>query len=129
MSDIDRRLFLTALATAAANLPAAPALAQPARPKQPAETPRKGGNFGFEDVIKRAREISEAPFDATIPPLPPQLANQSWDAWREIRFRPDKALLANSPSRFRLQLFHLGHLFKKPVTINTVRDRIATPMP
>ena len=127
---LDRRQILALLASVAAG--AGPAFAQQQTPqRQRAQEPAAAqrGTFGYEDVIKRARELSESPFDSVVPPLPPQLENQDWDAWREIRFRPERALLAGGPGRFRLQLFHLGHLFKKPVTINTIRDRIATPIP
>ncbi len=124
---LDRRQLLTLLAAAGV---AVPAKAQaPQQRQRPAEAAPQRGTFGYEDVIKRARELSESPFDPVVPPLPPQLENQDWDAWREIRFRPDRALLGGGPGRFRVQLFHLGHLFKKPVTINTIRDRIATPIP
>ncbi len=30
---------------------------------------------------------------------------------------------------FRLELFHLGHLFKRPVTVNVLRDGIPAPIP
>ncbi|MFV0281613.1 MAG: glucan biosynthesis protein [Rhodoblastus sp.] len=92
-------------------------------PKQSAPTPR----FSFEDVVKRARELSEAPFDATIARLPDGLETLDFDGWRDIRFRPEKAFFGNSP--FRLHVFHLGHNFRRPVTINLIRDGIATPIP
>jgi glucans biosynthesis protein len=38
-------------------------------------------------------------------------------------------MLANGGGPFRLQLFHLGHLFKRPVIINIMRDGIPTPVP
>jgi glucans biosynthesis protein len=85
--------------------------------------------FDFEDVIRRARDLAAAPFDANPPPLPDSLNKLDFDAWRDIRFRPDKSFLASPGSRFRLQLFHLGHLFRRPVTVNTIRDGIATPIP
>ncbi len=129
MHSFDRRRFLTMLAATALSAERASAQTAPQRPRPAAEAAPQRGTFGYEDVIKRARELSESPFDAVVPPLPPQLENQDWDAWREIRFRQDRALLGGGPGRFRLQLFHLGHLFKKPVTINTIRDRIATPIP
>ena len=79
--------------------------------------------------MRRARDLATAPFDAAIPPLPDALNKLDFDAWRDIRFRPDKAFLAGNGSQFRLQLFHLGHLFKRPVTINIIRDGIPTPIP
>lgn len=101
----------------AAALPAT-ALAQQAAP-----------HFSMEDVLRRAREIAAAPFDASVPPLPEVIAKLDFDGWRDIRFRPDKALLGAGGGRFRLQAFHLGHLYKRPVTVNIIRDGIAAPIP
>ncbi len=121
MSEFTRRSFMTAVATTGA----LPALGQ-----SPAATPaNSGGRFTYDDVIKRARELAAAPFDSSVPTLPENLAKLDFDAWRDIRFRSDKAMLGNTGGPFRLHMFHLGHLFKRPVTINTMRDGIATPVP
>jgi periplasmic glucans biosynthesis protein len=92
-------------------------------------TPPASLRFGMDDVLRRARELAAAPFDASVPALGDFLAKLDFDAWRDIRFRPDKAIFASTPSPFRLQTFHLGHLFKRPVTINIIRDGIAAPIP
>jgi glucans biosynthesis protein len=97
-------------------------LAQSAPPARPP-------SFGFEDVVRRARELAAVPFDTAPPPLPEPLKRFDFDTWRDIRFRPDKAFLNFPGSLFRLQLFHLGHLFLRPVTVNTIRDGIPTPIP
>ncbi len=62
-------------------------------------------------------------------PLPAPLASLDYDAWRDIRFRPDKALLGDLDGPFRLQLFHPGFLYTRPVTVNVVRDGVPTPIP
>ncbi len=101
--------------------------AQRQRPQQEPPTPQRG-NFGYEDVIKRARELSESPFDSVVPPLPPQLENQDWTpGGNPLPSRQVPCWLPPGPGRFRLQLFHLGHLFKKPVTIT--RSATASPRP
>jgi Periplasmic glucans biosynthesis protein len=79
--------------------------------------------------VRRARDLATADFDTASPALPEALNKLDFDAWRDIRFRPDKAFLAANGSKFRLQLFHLGHLYRRPVTINTLRDGIPTPIP
>jgi glucans biosynthesis protein len=122
MSDLNRRTLLsTFAAVSTSTLLPQPALAQ----NQPAPAPR----FGYEDVVRRARELAGAPYDSTPPRLPEELEKLDFDTWRDIRFRADKALLASSGGPFRLQLFMLGHLFKRAVTVNTIRDGIATPIP
>lgn len=111
-----------AIASAALGFRADRLLAQDALPNQPPK-------FGYDDVVRRAQDLAGAPFDATPPVLPQPLSGFDFDAWREIRFRADKALLNFPGSLFRLQLFHLGHLFQRPVTVNTIRGGIPIPIP
>jgi glucans biosynthesis protein len=96
---------------------------------RPAGAQGMGGpsGFAFETVIKRAQDLSSAPFDGALPTLPEPLAHLDFDAWRDIRFQADKAFFGTS--RFKLQTFPLGHLYRRPVTINLIRDGIATPIP
>ena len=61
---------------------------------------------------------------------PDAIANLDFDAWRDIRFKSDKALLGQQVNaNFRLELFHLGHLYKRPVVVNVLRDGIPAPIP
>ncbi len=128
-----RRRFLEVLASLAALAPAT-ALAQGAAP-QPGSAPPAPGSvpapprFNHDMVVRRARELAESAFDGAIPPLPEPLAKLDFDAYRDIRFRGDRALLANSNTAFRMQMFHPGFLFQRTVTVNVVRDGIATPVP
>ena len=87
------------------------------------------GNFGYTDVVRRARDLAAAPFDGSMPALPDAFANLDYDAWRDIRFRTDKSLLGSAGGNFRLELFHLGHLYKRPVVVNVLRDGIPAPIP
>lgn len=107
---------------ASAQIPGA--LAQGAS-RAPARRPR----FTFEEVIARARALGQAEYQAPSEQLPAELAALEWDVWRNIRFRPSVRLLRGKNSRFSLQMFHLGHLFRKAVTINTIREEIAVPVP
>lgn len=99
------------------------ALAQTAPSSAP--TPR----FGYDDVVRRARDVAAAPFEAVPPALPAPLQNLDFDAWRDIRFRPDRALLGATGGAFRMHLFHLGFLFTRPITVNIVRDGVPSPVP
>lgn len=132
MADLNRRSLVQSLiASGVLIADAHPLRAQtqhaPAPSAPPASVPIL--KFDFEEVLRRARELSTAPFEANPQPLPEALNKLDFDAWRDIRFRPDKAFLNNSGSQFRLQLFHLGHLFRRPVIVNTIRDNIPTPIP
>ena len=80
-------------------------------------------------MVRRARELSAAPFEAPSAQLPEPLNRLSFDDYRDIRFRPEKALLASGSGPFRMQLFHLGFLYQRPVTVNVIRDGVPTPVP
>ncbi len=126
MHDLSRRALLVSLAAASGARFMASAAAQTDAPQAAAGAPAP---FGFPDVVKRARDLAAAPFDGSIPPLPDGLANLDFDAWRDIRFKSDKLLLGQEGANFRLELFHLGHLYKRPVVVNVLRDGIPAPVP
>jgi len=131
MTGLSRRSLLGALFAASAGLALRfPAFAQsgPIRPGGDKPAPEKPPAFGFEDVLKRARELSSRDHIGASTPLPEELARLDFDRWREIRFRADKAPLGEKGSRFRLQLFHPGHLFQRAVAINLVQDGRAEPI-
>ena len=124
MFEIDRRKFVASVALALG-----PTLAGRANAQQPpAAAPNGASGFSHDDVLRRARELASVPQGAP-PALPEPLAKLDQDAWRDIRFRPERALLSSSNSAFRLQTYHLGAHFRRPVTVNVIRDGIATPMP
>ena len=127
MHDPTRRALLASLAAAAGARLIEPATAQNNAPPPAAGAPPP---FGYADVVARARELAAAPFDASIPALPDGLANLDFDAWRDIRFKSDQPPLLGQPgANFRLELFHLGHLYKRPVIVNVLRDGIPAPIP
>src|SRR3954451_15902355 len=72
--------------------------------------------FRYEDVVRRARDLAGAPFDAAVPPLPEPLNRLDFDDYRDIRFQPERALLGSAGGPFRMQMFHLGFLYTRPVT-------------
>lgn len=115
---------LAALSVISAVLPAIPSLAQNA--------PQTGSGpepFRFEDVLKRAREVSAIPFEANSSPLPDPLNRLDFDTYRNIRFRPDRALQTAADGPFRMQMFHLGFLYQRPVTVNIIKEGVPTPVP
>lgn len=119
MNRITRRQMVGALAAAGAQL------ALPARGQAPGSAPK----FGFDDVVARARDLAGAPFEDAIPRLPDPFDSLEYDLWRDIHFKGDHMLLPNSNGGFRLQTFHRGFLYRRPVTVNTIRDGIPTPVP
>ncbi len=97
----------------------------------PAQMARPPGNsrFSFAEVVSRATQLASVPFEGQLPPLPEELTKLDFDQWRQIEFRSAKPLLGGTGSAFHLELFHLGHLYKRPVVVNTIRDGIPTPVP
>jgi glucans biosynthesis protein len=128
MIEITRRKLIGALAAASApqtglQLAAmGTALAQAGGAQKP---PR----FGFNDVLGRAKELAGAPFEDPPPRLPEAFDKLDYDSWRDIRFQPERALLANGGGLFRLETFHLGFLYRRAVTVNLIRDGLASPIP
>ncbi len=121
MGMANRRGFIASLALAGL---APMARAQTTSAAPPAGPPR----FSFEDVVRRARDLSTAPL-APAPALPEPLARLDPALAREIRFRPERAFLAGEGSQFRLETMHLDGRSARPVTVNLIRDGIATPIP
>ncbi|WP_452101172.1 glucan biosynthesis protein [Camelimonas abortus] len=85
--------------------------------------------FSYQDVVKRARELAALPYAPPPSQAPEALAKLGFDQWRDIRYRPDKALPVGQGGVYRMQMFHLGFLFQQAVTVNVVRDGVATPVP
>lgn len=98
-------------------------LAPQAAPVQP--TPR----FGYDDVVRRARDLAALPYEQPRQELPAQLSSMNFDQYRDLRFRSDRAFLAQSGSAFRMHMFHLGFIYLQPVVVNVVREGIATAIP
>jgi glucans biosynthesis protein len=120
MYQLTRRSAVQALIAAGA---ASSAAAQ----QQPGAPPLNP--FRFEDVVRRARDLAAAPYEANLQPLPEPINRLDFDAYRDIRFRPERALLASGGGPFRMQMFHLGFLFTRPVTVNIIRDGVPAPVP
>jgi glucans biosynthesis protein len=121
MQTLNRRALLVSVVAASGAR-----LIGPAFPQQPAAAPASPA-FGYDDVVKRARALAAADFDGSFPKLPEQLDTLNFDAWRAIRFKSDKPLLGQPGASFRLELFHLGYLYKRPVVVNVLRDGIPAP--
>ena len=73
--------------------------------------------FGLADIDQRAKALAAKDYVQPKNALPAALRELNYEQYRDIRFRPDKAFFANSGGPYRLQLFHVGHLYRRPVTI------------
>ncbi|MFT3858657.1 MAG: glucan biosynthesis protein G [Aquabacterium sp.] len=64
--------------------------------------------FGFDDVDRLAKAQATQAWRAPANALPPELKALNYDQYRDIRFKPDRALWRKEGLPFELMFFHLG---------------------
>ena len=106
---LNRRSVLQGSAALAATLAASGAMAQEAR-MGPAEAMR------FEDVIAKARYMSQNAFVPPANPAPELIEKVDYSAHWKIRFRNEESLYPGAADS-AVQLFHPGRYFPEPVSI------------
>ena len=79
-------------------------------------------------VREAARALAAQPYKAPADALPPALSDLGYDQYRDIRFRPDRALWRPEGLPFQMQMFHRGFLYKSQVDMFEVADGIARPI-
>lgn len=84
------------------------------------------GPFNRSTVAEIARALAKAEFVPPNAPLPEVLDQLTYDQYRDIRFRPEQSIWANTGLPFQLQLFHRGFYFKEPVEVAIVENGQAT---
>lgn len=107
----------------------------PAPPSEEPSTPAAAPAFAkpppdFDEVIGRARALAAQP--ASEPrriDLPTGLAEIDYDAYRDIRYRPERSLWRGSPGQFEVQFFHPGSIFDTAVLVAVVENGQARPVP
>jgi glucans biosynthesis protein len=108
-----RRALLTVASFAALLLVPAPSGSAP-KQKQP-----KPRTVDFELVSARAERLARTPYREPEK-VPRWMLQMGYDAWRGIRFRPERALWRAGASPFTVQFFHTGLLYDRAVAINLV---------
>src|SRR5262249_36732680 len=76
--------------------------------------------FGFEDVAQRARALASANYSLPDQRLSKELTELDYDQFRDIRFRPDKALWRDARLPFELAFFHPGFRYERAVQIHEI---------
>jgi glucans biosynthesis protein len=87
-----------------------------------------GVAFDFKDVEERARSLAQKPFKEPAK-IPDWLLEMSYDGWRNIRFRPEKAWWRSRGLPFEVQFFHPGLFYDRAVKMNEVDAEGAKPIP
>ncbi len=106
-----------ALAQTAGTAPADAAADVPAAPQQ----------FSFDILSDEMKALATQTF-ATAPAPAGFLGDLTYDDYRLIRFRDDRARWTEKGSNFRLAAFHMGWLFPEPVRIFEVAQGQSTEM-
>ena len=81
-----------------------------------------GVPFDAAFVRQLARDLAQKPYKAPENSLPDSLKNLSYDAYRTLRFLPDRALWRGETLSFEVQFFHRGLFFSNRIDIYQVLD-------
>jgi glucans biosynthesis protein len=81
--------------------------------------------FDYAWLKGQARNLGSSAYQPPQRGLPPAVSALSWDQYQAIRFKPEHALWADAKLQFRIELFHLGLYFKRPVRMFDVVDNQA----
>lgn len=84
--------------------------------------------FDLEDVVERARALAARPYDDPAGRVPAWLLELDYDRYRDIRFRPERALWRTQGRRFQVQFFHPGFLYDRSVRVHEVRAGKPVPV-
>jgi glucans biosynthesis protein len=77
-------------------------------------------SFGFDDVANQARNLAAQAYKPPDIRMPTALRDLDYDQYRDIRYRPDKALWRAEKLPFEVMFFHQGRAVPEPVRINIV---------
>lgn len=107
---MDRRRFIAGSAAALSIM--GTGWSATAADPQPQDQP-----FDAQAVRRMAQELAQKAYKKPDLSLPQGFEDLSYDAYRGIRFRPDRALWRDDKLPFQVQFFHRGFIFKDRVDI------------
>ena len=76
--------------------------------------------FNLDDVAKRAKRIAAQKYREPERNQPSWMREITYDQWRDIRFRPERALWLDKNLPFTVQFFHPGFFYDRSLRINEV---------
>ncbi|AKF80702.1 glucan biosynthesis protein D [Myxococcus fulvus 124B02] len=98
-----------------------------ATPASAAQT-RGAQAFSADTVVELARQKAARPYEAPVSTLPESYKSLDYDAYRDIRYRPEKARWRDAKLPFQAQFFHPGRSFQFPVVMHEVAEGKARPL-
>lgn len=85
--------------------------------------------FDLDDVADKARAMAAEPYQDPVRVVPPWLLELNYDQWRDVRFRPDRALWRERGLPFEVQFFHPGLYYDRIVALHEVDASGVRPIP
>jgi periplasmic glucans biosynthesis protein len=76
--------------------------------------------FSLDDVVARAAKLASAGYQKPGTSLPGSIKALTYDQYRDIRFRPERALWRNTKLPFEVMFFHPGWFYEDLVLIHEV---------
>jgi glucans biosynthesis protein len=76
--------------------------------------------FGLDEVAAKARTMAGEAFRDPRGEVPDWLLGIDYDQWRDIRFRPDRALWREQKLPFEAQFFHPGLYYDRVVRVHEI---------
>lgn len=76
--------------------------------------------WGFEDVSRQAQQLARQAYSAPDAAAPDAVQRLNYDQYRDIRFRPERALWRAEGLPFELMTFHPGHGNSPAVRLNEI---------
>jgi glucans biosynthesis protein len=117
------------LVTRALALPLLAALNAPRQARSATDAVAPGATAFDSSTVRRiARELATKPYQASDTKVPNELADIKYDVYRQLRFDPSRALWRGDGSRFEVQFFHRGFLYRQKVDINEVVNGQSMPV-
>lgn len=89
---------------------------------------RPAGAFGLDEVEQRAKELASKAYEEPAARVPQWLLDLDYDRYRDIRYRPDRALWRDRKLPFTIQFFHPGFYYNRVVSLHVV-DRSGAVSP
>jgi periplasmic glucans biosynthesis protein len=78
--------------------------------------------FDLDDVAARAAKLAASPYQKPGATLPKAIKALDYDQFRDIRFRPERALWQGAKLPFEIMFFHRGWFYEDPVTVHEITD-------
>ena len=85
--------------------------------------------FDFDTLRYQAKLLAVRPYVPQPSRVPDSLLKLTYDQYRDIRFKPEKAWWRREALPFQLQFFHPGFFFNKTVQISEVIGKEPKPIP